>query len=86
MGGKTTKSGSCANATEEVNKKLNNTNPKSFFMDKHRRFQDRDCGTIAMMTSNMRIESGKIHPAYKPPTLSTQILLREQNLLRVARN
>jgi hypothetical protein len=36
--GKTTKSGFSANATEEANEKLNNINPKSFFMDKYKGF------------------------------------------------
>ncbi|MFM9156891.1 MAG: hypothetical protein ACKOPK_03005, partial [Dolichospermum sp.] len=46
VGGKTTKSDSRANATQEVNvtKKLNNTNPKSFFMDNTRVF---GVGTVA---------------------------------------
>jgi hypothetical protein len=53
VGGKTTKSDSCANATEEVNKKLNNTKLNSCFMIKHRRFQDRDYGTMAKVELNM---------------------------------
>jgi hypothetical protein len=52
VGGKTTKSDSRANATQEVNKKLNDTNPnnpKSFFMDKYKGFQSRNCGKMGKM-------------------------------------
>jgi hypothetical protein len=44
-----------------VTKKLNNTNPKSFFMDKHRKFQNRDCGTMAKMESNINDVEMAIH-------------------------
>jgi hypothetical protein len=53
LGGKTTRSEVWAEATEEVNKQLNNTKPKSFFTAKHRRFQNSGCETI----NNIRINN-----------------------------